>query len=116
MIARRLLVAAVLVAAPHVMAECVRPQVPEIADGTTADVEAMVKSQQDVKSYQAQAEVYRQCLQEQEIEDQEDGEISEEDKAARLAAYNGMVDEETALAESWNTEIREFKSRESSGQ
>ena len=112
MIFRSLLAAATITLSGAALAECVRPQPPALVDGATADIEAMVKTQQDVKSYQAQAESFRKCIQEEEMKDMEDGKVSEESQAARLAAHNGVVDEETALAESWNAQIRAFKARE----
>ena len=96
----------------QVFAECSRPAVPELADGATAEIDQLVSSQAAVKAYQEQVEVFRKCLETEEMVDQEDGEVLPEDQAARLAEHNASVDEEEAVAASWNEEITEYKARE----
>ncbi len=94
------------------LAECNPPSVPALADGATADMSAMAKSQQDVKSFQADAAAFYQCINQEGEKDAEDGEVLDEANVARDDAYNSVLAEETALAESWNTEIGKYKSRQ----
>lgn len=107
--------ATLLATAPAFAADCSLSDAPEVPDGASATLEEMVAGQQAVKTFQADAQAYRACM---------DGEMAaikaaaeadevDEEAAARFKAateaYNASVAAEEALAEDFNAEIRAYK-------
>lgn len=103
---KMLLLASMLVA-PGVYAECTMPDKPPVPDGATSTEVQMVDGQSRVKAFVEAAEAYIACL------DQEARQAGDTDTpeaaAARVAAHNNAVDQMTAVADSFNSEIREWK-------
>ena len=89
-----------------VFAECEREAAPDLPDGASATMEEMVAGQGAVKAYVASSNSYLECM------DAEMAAIPEEETDARVAAlesYNAAVDEQAAVAEGFNEQIRAFK-------
>ncbi len=103
---KTLLLATILVA-PCVHAECTMPDSPAVPDGAQSTEAQMVEGQNRVKAFVEAAEAYIACL------DQEARQAGDTDTpeaaAARVAAHNNAVDQMTAVADSFNAEVREWK-------
>ncbi|HUH37919.1 MAG TPA: hypothetical protein VL027_08245 [Spongiibacteraceae bacterium] len=96
-----------------VFAECQRPSAPALPEGASADMPAMVEGQAAVKAFVADGNAYLECLQAEAAALKEAGKGEDEEAAAaRLASYNGMVDEMNAVAGQFNAEIKVFKARQ----
>jgi hypothetical protein len=91
-------------------AECSRDAAPSLPDGSTATLEDMKSAQQAVKAYMASGNAYLVCLDEQGA--QAGAEEAAEAKAARIANYNAAVDEQTAIAASFNAALQAYKARQ----
>jgi hypothetical protein len=87
------LIFATLLASGSVFA-CEKPPIPELPDPNTAVTAQMVKAKNEIKAFIASAEAYLACV--------EDGDTS---------AYNSMVEEMQAAADSFNTIVRKYKTR-----
>jgi hypothetical protein len=97
-----------LTASSLVAAECTRPEAPELPDGETSDLAAMVEGQKAVKTYVTETEAYLDCLTaEGEAAVEEAPEVS----MARIADHNKAVDDMEAVANDFNEEIREYKAK-----
>jgi hypothetical protein len=88
-----ILATALLLASSMVSADCTRPTAPDLPDGDTSDLQAMVDGQKAVKAYVSGTEA-----------DPEEG-------AARVEMHNAAVDEMEAVASEFNEEIREYKAK-----
>lgn len=94
-------------------AECTMPDTPTLPDGTSATMEEMIAGQTSVKTFQADAQAFRGCL-DAEMESVRAA-ASDGDEAAAAAfklktdAYNASVASEETLANSFNAEIRAYK-------
>ena len=109
------LISLALGSAASVADDCTAPQTPALPDGATASLEQMLAGQKAVKEYQAANTEFRACLEPKvaaaELESVSDSE-SEEVEALRKKLnedYNNSVSSEEALAESFNTELKEYK-------
>lgn len=101
--------AILLMASSMSLAECERPAAPELPDGDTSDMQAMVDGQKAVKAYVAGTEAYLDCLT---AEDTQAGaEENPEAAAARIEVHNAAVDEMEQVAAEFNEEIREYKEK-----
>lgn len=101
-----------LLGSTTVAAQCSRPEAPELPDGATADLEAMVAGQKAVKTYVSGTEAYLECMNAALAErDMEGGEEPAEEQNARIEAHNAAVDEMEAVAASFNEEIAEYKAK-----
>lgn len=102
-------------------AECLEPEAPELPNGKTASMDAMLAGQKAVKAFQDLNLAYRDCL-ENEVSEakatmEEAAEEGDKEAAtaalaqhdAAIEAFNDAVADEEALAGQFNTEIREFK-------
>ena len=99
----------VLLLAQSAFAECSRPTAPDLPDGGSSDLEAMVEGQKAVKAYVAETEAFLACLTaegEAAIETE-----TEEQQLARIERHNQAVDEMEAVAGKFNEEIREYKAK-----
>lgn len=99
-----------LLLAGNAMAECVKPEVPEIADGATAEKDAFFDSYGEAKAYLGEADAFLKCLIEEDKAAKEAGQ-SKEQSDARLDIYNKVVEEMQAVGEKLNAEVKEFKAR-----
>ena len=97
-----------LMSSSLVAAECTRPEAPELPDGETSDLAAMVEGQKSVKSYVASTEAYLDCL-----TAEGDAAVDEarEVSMARIDEHNKAVDDMDAIATEFNEEIREYKDK-----
>jgi hypothetical protein len=94
---------------------CSYPDRPTIADGNTATEAEMIESQKGMKDYLAKGNEFLACI------DQEEAaltantditpELAAENKARLTQTYNAVVDDMNAVAESFNTSLRAFKSK-----
>jgi hypothetical protein len=98
-----------LFSAQFALAECSRPTAPQIPDGETSDLEAMVEGQKAVKAYVAETEAYLDCL------NAEGEAVAEtetpEQQLARIERHNAAVDEMEAVAGQFNEEISAYKAK-----
>ena len=97
-----------LMSSSLVAAECTRPEAPELPDGETSDLAAMVEGQKSVKTYMASTEAYRDCL-----TAEGDAAVGEPPEAsmARIDEHNKAVDDMDAITTEFNDEIREYKDK-----
>lgn len=95
--------------------ECTPPEVPSLADGSTASMDDMLAGQKAVKAFQAANLEYMGCLDPQiaaAAEAATADSATDADKAAVKQLeelYNAAVSAEEELAGQFNTEIREYK-------
>lgn len=89
---------------PAGAADCAVPK-PPAAVGDEPTLDELVKTQGDVKAFQEEAIVYRECL--EELRDDEG--ISEGNLTALNAAHDATVDMEEQVAARFNEEVREYK-------
>jgi len=88
-------------------ADCEYPTVPSVPDASTATMELMVETQGRVKTYIETSNALLECL--DEIAENKD--LSEDDRALALMAYNNEVADQEALAARWNTQREQFLAR-----
>ncbi|MEE4191037.1 MAG: hypothetical protein V2I66_05635 [Halieaceae bacterium] len=98
-----------LLATQVAMAECSRPAAPQLPDGSSSDLEAMVEGQKAVKAYVAETEAYLDCLNEESAAAAD--EETPEQQLARIELHNEVVDDMEAVAAAFNEEIREYKAK-----
>ena len=108
-----LLFAASLLTSLTTMAECTAPDQPSLPDGASSTMDEMIAGQKAVKTFQADAQAYRACLDET-IESLRsaaaDGdEAAGESFAATTDAYNASVAAEEQVANDFNAQIRAYK-------
>jgi hypothetical protein len=95
--------------------DCTPPPMPGLPDGATASLEQMLAGQKAVKDYQAANSEFRACLEPKvsaaEVDSLADAENEEIQATLKKLndEYNNSVSEEEKLAESFNTELREYK-------
>ena len=104
-----ILATALLLASSMVSADCTRPTAPDLPDGDTSDLQAMVDGQKAVKAYVSGTEAYLDCLTAE--GDEAGAEADPEEVAARVEMHNAAVDEMEAVASEFNEEIREYKAK-----
>jgi len=94
---------------------CTYPDRPVIADGATATEAQMIDSQKALKEYLALGNEFLACIDKEEAALSTKTDITPEQAAehkARLTqTYNAVVDDMNAVAESFNTSLRAFKSK-----
>jgi hypothetical protein len=83
---------------------CEAPARPAVPDGGTASEAQMVDGQKAVKAYMAAANDYLACLDEA-INDA----VRKSEKKELNRSYNRTVDQMNAVAEAFNTALRDFK-------
>jgi len=88
---------------------CVYPQKPSIADGTTATEAQMISSQQDLKEYLAKGNDFLACLEKEESELAADAAKGLKDRINRT--YNAVVDDMNTVAESFNSSLRAYRAQ-----
>jgi len=102
------------------MADCAKPDTPQLPDGASATMEDMLAGQKAVKTFQTANMEYMKCLEQvfttaeakvKEGADSADEAVAEAQKAYTEAveAYNAAVSAEETVAGQFNTEIREYK-------
>jgi hypothetical protein len=109
------LVAIALVASP-VHAACTYPTAPaKIPDGATATLAEMVAAQKAVKQFDEQINAYTACIKLEEDAQLKGDKLTAEQKKAIEAQQaqknNAAVDEDQALADRFNEQIRIFKAK-----
>ena len=95
---------------------CDYPARADITPGSSASKEEMLESQKAVKAYITAMETYLACLEQQEADAVAGlGELSEEEKATRDAAftkkYNAAVEQMEIIAAQFNEEVRAYKAQ-----
>ena len=96
-------------------ADCAAPDMPQVPDGASADMEAMLAGQQAVKAFQAANLEYMSCLDPMIAKAAEaaqaDGASEEAIAAVKEleAKYNAAVSREEEVAGAFNTAIRAYK-------
>ena len=91
------------------MSACTFPDAPQVPDGASASEEEMGTASAAIRAYVGDTQTALDCL--SEAEESLGEEITAEQKAQFVTAYNGGVDEMTALVESFNEQIRAYKAR-----
>jgi len=113
-------VAALALSSATAMAECIKPDQPQLPDGATASMEDMLAGQKSVKTFQSSNVEYMKCLEdtfkaaEAKVKEGADGtkeavESAQKTYTEAVEAYNAAVSSEEAVAGQFNTEIREYK-------
>lgn len=95
------------------------PQQPNIPNGMKASMDDMLAAQKNIKSYQAQSQKYRACIDEliaewdNQAADADDDAKNEaaQKKDIAVAFYNRSVSDEEDVANLFNTAIRAFKGK-----
>lgn len=87
--------------------KCEYKEAPTLPDGSSASYDEMVDAQGKVQEYIKQSEFFIACLKQKETQLGED--ITEEQRAKIVSAYNHVVDEMKATSENYNGEIKAFK-------
>ncbi|MFK7955517.1 MAG: hypothetical protein AB8B96_05430 [Lysobacterales bacterium] len=108
-----LLIIPLLAAALTASAEtCEKPYKVEIPDGASADKNALIATQKQIKTYMAEGDAYLECL----VKEEKNmatavmsEEAIEEERALRTRRHNAMVDEMHLVGEAFNTQVRAYK-------
>jgi hypothetical protein len=108
--------AAILLVAAPVHAACTYPTAPaKIPDGATATLAEMVAAQKAVKQFDEQINAYTACIKLEEDAQLKGDKLTAEQKKAIEAQQaqknNAAVDEDQALADHFNEQIRIFKAK-----
>jgi hypothetical protein len=101
-------------ASGEVTSKCKYPQQPNIPNGTKADMEEMMAAQKSVKAYQADAQLYRDCIDGIMAAWDSSGGTPEEigeKKGIAVEFYNRSVADEEEVANMFNSSIRAFKGK-----
>ncbi len=85
-------------------AECELPSAPTIPNATSTTMDAMVEAQEAVQDYIEASTEALECLEEL----AEDDDLSDEDQALAILAYNYEVANQESLAAQWNTQRELF--------
>jgi len=100
------------------VAECTLPEQPTIPDGATSTMDEMVAGQKAVKAFQADAQAFRVCLDEEmdglKSAATEGDKAAAEAYAAKTDAYNASVAAEEKIANEFNAQIRAYKAANAS--
>lgn len=91
------------------ISKCKFPASPDVPDGATATEEEMGQAGAKVREYVAGIQTSLQCL--SEVEKSMGEEITKEQQAQLVTAYNSGVDHMNALAGKYNEQVRAFKAR-----
>lgn len=89
-------------------ANCEFPVEPEVPNASSATMELMVETQGRIKTYLGESTAVLECLE----DIAEDDDLSDEDRALAIAAYNDEVADQEALAARWNTQRELFLSQQ----
>ncbi len=116
-LAASLVAAGALLAAQASSAACTYPKAPTaLPDGATATLPEMVEGQKAVKAFNADMEAYLKCVDEENPASPKGTKLTDEQKKAEDAAermrvqkHNAGVDDEQALADRFNAQIKAFK-------
>jgi len=82
-----------------------------IPAGSSATEAEMVQVMGKVKTYQADLETYRTCLEDELKQVSPDLEAYADIEAMMTAKFNASVEDEETLAEDWGAAVRAFKSK-----
>lgn len=88
------------------LSACSIPTAPTVPDGSTASEQEVVAAIAAFKTFQADNQATRDCLDQAKAAA---GELSAEQDASYTDAYNGTVDAEQAAGDSLNAVIRAYK-------
>lgn len=104
---------AVLLVAQSALA-CDYPERVDMPDGATANKEAMIAGQKDVKTYMAAMDEYLVCIEGEEASAVISlGDIDEETERQRAEMfnkkYNAAVEQMNLIAEEFNVQVRAYK-------
>src|SRR5580698_10288688 len=104
--------AAIALCAAPVHAACTYPTAPaKIPDGATATLAEMVAAQKAVKQFDEEINAYTACIKLEE-DAQLNGEQKKAIEAQQAQKNNAAVDEDQAIADRFNEQIRIFKAKQ----
>lgn len=107
----KLLFAALLAGSTTVMAQdCNMPTQPSIPSGDDVTMEVMSAAVADIKSYQADNQDFRSCIENKEAALGDDA--TDDQKALLTAAYNKSVENEEQIAILFNEQLKLMKQAE----
>ncbi|MEM8563653.1 MAG: hypothetical protein AAGF57_15560 [Pseudomonadota bacterium] len=93
--------------------DCVAPEAPTLIEGEESSMEQMLEAQKAVKAFQTANLAYMDCLAPQLDAAEADAKEGVEGAVERYSeiqqSYNDAVSREEAVAEKFNTEIRDYK-------
>ena len=101
-----------LLAAQIGWADCERPEMPAIPDGSQAERAEMLEAHSSVQSYIERGNAYLECLKQEEAAEVADEKATEESIKTRMESYNGTVDEMQQVGERFNAALKQFNSRQ----
>jgi cyclophilin family peptidyl-prolyl cis-trans isomerase len=90
------------------IAHCQMPEAPEIADGSTADLDTMVAVQTAMRRFMDMADLYLDCL--TDVIDQKG--LNDAYEVAAVERHNEVVGLMEDLAEQFNKQVRAYKARQ----
>ena len=93
--------------AAQLVTDCAAPEVPQLPDGTKANLEDMMAGQKKVKEFVAAGDIYLKCL--TKVIDNKDRAI--EERNAAVNEHNRMVGAMEQTAAAFNEQIKRFKAR-----
>ena len=94
------------------IADCKYPKMNvDIPDGSKATMEDMVSDQSSFKAYNADMDVYLQCLDDELALVSEELDIYPDLKKANNLKYDAAVDVLTQAADEWNQAVRDYKAQ-----
>ncbi|MFI2810520.1 MULTISPECIES: hypothetical protein [Microbulbifer] len=116
-----LIAATALFIAGSAFADCDKPQLPEIPDGSTASQESMLQGQKAVKQYLQEGDAYLKCLEQENkaalatakesgVEpDSEAARQLQAESEARVQEHNATVDAMHNVGNQFNQAVKSFK-------
>tara|TARA_B100000953_G_C17855456_1_gene369779 strand:- start:330 stop:674 length:345 start_codon:yes stop_codon:yes gene_type:complete len=92
--------------------DCFYPKMKvDIPNGSTATMEEMAETQTDFRAYNADMDVYLDCLDDELSKISEDFEGYKDIKRISDDKYNAAIDQLTKAAEEWNQAVRSYKAQ-----
>ena len=112
---KNLLLASVISSPAAMAADCSLSEVPELPNGKEATMDEMIAGQQAVKAFQADAQAFRACI-DNELASLKEAAAEGDEAAAesfkmKTDAYNASVAAEEELAGEFNQQIKAFKAK-----
>jgi len=108
---------AAIVLSQGAFAECEYPARVEVPDGQTADKEAMLEGQRDVKKYVDDMEAYLDCIVAEEQAaragmDDLEADVEQQREDMLNKKYNAAVEEMEKVAAAFNAEVQAYRGRD----
>jgi hypothetical protein len=97
---------------PIANSECIYPKKSfKFPNGSKASESVMIEAQTNFKAWQAVAETYRSCLENELASIPKESESFSDLDEMMTAKYNASIEEEKQLADDWNSAVRAYQSK-----